>query len=108
VIQGYHRDFENKSDTWKTHFPLSCIVAFQDKTKIHVVKSDFAEIRPTVKKEDLQGMEVELKKGEAIIFHPLLIHAGSEYKKLNIRSHAYLSADYKFVPVNYVAFAEEK
>lgn len=94
-IQPPHRDFKKQSHLWGDMPALGVIVALQDGTRLRV-KRDTLDVDRDDKLET-----IELLKGEMVVFHGLLVHAGADYSSLNTRIHlAALNEQLKSRPVN--------
>ena len=100
--QDFHTDYSFISPKRKKlkhrntprNYPVVIFIALQDKTLIRVIPgSHKVKLEVPHAQESMKSFqELQLDKGEVLIMHPLLVHAGSSYDVLNFRVH-YLAFD---------------
>ena len=78
--QPAHCDIRDKSHLWCEDPPLSGLIALENGTKLLVMRDSLENYNGELE-------AIELEAGDVLIFHALLIHAGSAYSKTNRRLH---------------------
>jgi hypothetical protein len=78
--QPAHCDIRDQSHLWCEDPPLSGLIALEKDTKLLVMPASLENYNGELE-------TIELEAGDVLIFHALLIHAGSAYSKTNRRLH---------------------
>jgi hypothetical protein len=78
--QPAHCDIRDQSHLWCEDPPLSGLISHEKDTKLVVMPASLENYSGELE-------TIELEAGDVLIFHALLIHAGSAYSKTNRRLH---------------------
>ena len=73
--QRWHTDFDPELCTRARVMPLSVLIALQDDTRLYILAE-----------------QINLNKGDILVFDEDLIHAGADYSCENTRIHMYLDS----------------
>ena len=95
--QAAHCDYVPSAELTNTNTntkPLLFILALEDNTYLDVWSG--SHLRKSVRSNPILPSRLTLNAGDAIIFRPDLVHAGSDYDKTNTRIHFYI--DHSSVP----------
>jgi hypothetical protein len=92
--QPAHCDIRDQSHLWENDPPLSGIVALENGTSLLIMRDSLEDYGGKLEK-------VVLNAGDVLVFHGLLVHAGSGYTKVNKRIHfTALTKSGKSRPIN--------
>ena len=95
--QAAHCDYVPSAELTNTNtntMPLLFILALEENTYLDVWSG--SHLRKSVRSNPILPSRLTLNAGDAIIFRPDLVHAGSAYDKSNTRIHFYI--DHPSVP----------
>eukprot|EP00899_Mesostigma_viride_P027323 jgi/Mesvir1/7776/Mv11719-RA.1 len=83
--QAPHRDFRPEPERWKERFPVSCMLALEDRTRFIAYRSRRTQFPIDETDDDLRDVayptEVTLRAGDMLVWHGNLVHAGAAYPK---------------------------
>lgn len=96
--QMAHLDYENTSEFNEclnnNHIPLLVLIALENNTSLYVWENSIQIINKTFpSNKKSHATKINLQSGDIFVFRADVIHAGSDYKKSNIRMHCYLDDD---------------